>query len=140
KKRRSGRRFHWITFVLGLAVTAGFLLFFAAYPRLLVSLELKVTDVRLRARSHRPFSNKVVIVAIDNKSIQEIGRWPWDRGTLANLEQAFIDYKVKVVAYDVLFDERDPVDVESDALAVKLKTLHVTNQDIHGILGPRNDQ
>jgi adenylate cyclase len=140
KKRRPGRRFHWITFVLGLAVTAGFLLFFAAYPRLLVSLELKVSDARLRARSHRPFSNKVVIVAIDNKSLEQIGRWPWDRWTLANLEQAFIDYKVKVVGYDVLFDERDPVDVERDALTVKLKTLHVTNQDIHGILGPRNDQ
>ena len=96
KKRRSGRRFHWTTFVLGLVVTAGFLLFFAAYPRLLVSLELKVSDARLRARPHRPFSNKVVIVAIDDKSIQQIGHWPWDRWTLANLEQAFIAYKVKV--------------------------------------------
>src|SRR5262249_33318249 len=140
KKRRSGRRFHWITFVLGLPVTAGFLLLFAASPRLLVSLELKVTDVRLRAKSHRPFSNKVVIVAIDDKSIQQLGHWPWDRWTLANLEQAFIDYKVKVVAYDVLFSERDPVDVERDALSVKLRTLNVSDEQIHGILGPNNDQ
>jgi adenylate cyclase len=139
KKRRPGRRFHRTTFVLGLAVTAGFLLLFAVYPRLLVSLELKVSDVRLRAKPHRPFSNKVVIVAIDNKSVEQIGRWPWDRWTLATLEQAFIDYKVKVVAYDVLFDERDPVDVERDALTVKLRTLQLTDQDIYGILGPRND-
>jgi len=140
KKRRSGRKFHWTTFVLGLVVTAGFLLFFAAYPRLLVSLELKVSDARLRARSHRPFSNKVVIVAIDDKSIQQIGHWPWDRWTLASLEQAFIDYKVKVVAYDVLFTERDPVDVERGALTVKLRTLSVSDEKIQGILGPDNDQ
>ena len=140
KKRRSGRRFHWTTFVLGLVVTAGFLLFFAAYPRLLVSLELKVSDARLRARPHRPFSNKVVIVAIDDKSIQQIGHWPWDRWTLANLEQAFIAYKVKVVAYDVLFTERDPVDVERGALTAKLRTLSVSDEKIHGVLGPDNDQ
>src|SRR5215831_6734877 len=140
KRRRSGRRFHWTTFVLGLAVTAGFLLLFAVYPRLLVSLELKVSDARLRARSPRPFSNKVVVVAIDDKSIQQIGHWPWDRWTLANLERAFIEYKVKVVAYDVLFTERDPFDVERDALTDRLRTLPITNQQIHGVLGPNYDQ
>ncbi|HTR63400.1 MAG TPA: adenylate/guanylate cyclase domain-containing protein [Candidatus Binataceae bacterium] len=139
-RKRPGLKFHWVTFFLGLGVTAGFLVFFAFYPRLLLTLELKASDVRLRARPHKPFSNDVAIVAIDDKSIQQIGRWPWTRDVLANLEMAFIDYKVKVVAYDILFDERDPVDVESEALAVKLRTLGVRGQQIRNLLGPTNDQ
>jgi len=139
-RKRPGLKFHWVTFFLGLGVTAGFLVFFAFYPRLLLTLELKASDVRLRARPHKPFSNDVAIVAIDDKSIQQIGRWPWTRDVLANLEMAFIDYKVKVVAYDILFDERDPVDVESEALAVKLRTLGVHGQQIRNLLGPTNDQ
>jgi adenylate cyclase len=51
-----------------------------------------------------------------------------------------MDYKVKVVAYDVLFSEEDPVDVGNAGLAVKLRTLGVSGQQIRGLIGPSNDQ
>ncbi|MFC1741894.1 CHASE2 domain-containing protein [Nanoarchaeota archaeon] len=52
--------------------------------------------------------NNIVIVAIDDHSLQEIGRWPWDRREyitlLDRLEQS------KVVAFDVaFFEESDRV-------------------------------
>lgn len=47
--------------------------------------------------------NNILIVAIDDKSIQEIGRWPWNRDVyaplLVNLDQA------KVIAFDIAFFE-----------------------------------
>src|SRR5262245_24674567 len=35
--------------------------------------------------SHRPASDAIVIVAIDDRSIDAIGRWPWRRTVLAAL-------------------------------------------------------
>jgi adenylate cyclase len=54
-----------------------------------------------------PFNN-FLIVAIDDKSIQEIGRWPWNREVyapfLVNLDQA------KLIAFDIAFFEPTPQD------------------------------
>lgn len=139
-RRRPVLKFHWTTFVLGLAVTAGFLLLFAHYPRLLESMELKASDARVRTRPHGPFSNQVAIIAIDDKSIDELGHWPWSRSVFANLQRAFIDYKVKVVAYDVLFTEEDPADVEREAFAARLRSTNLSAGQIEAIIGPSNDQ
>ncbi len=53
--------------------------------------------------------NNILIVAIDDKSIQEIGRWPWNREVyaplLVNLDQA------KVIAFDIAFFEPTNQDI-----------------------------
>jgi len=54
----------------------------------------------------------VVIVAIDEESLQVLGRWPWSRSVHAELINQLSKIGSKVVAFDVLLaepDERDPV-------------------------------
>ena len=48
----------------------------SGFPFRLESLTL---DARFRLRPVEPRSSQVVIVDIDDKSIAEIGRWPWSR-------------------------------------------------------------
>ncbi len=50
-----------------------------------------------------PFKN-AVIVAIDEKSINQIGRWPWDRQIIAKLIKNL--HKANVVVLDIIFSER----------------------------------
>ena len=51
---------------------------------------------------------RIVIVDIDEKSIDRIGRWPWGRDKLADLTQElFARQRVSVVGFDVVFAERD---------------------------------
>jgi CHASE2 domain-containing sensor protein/signal transduction histidine kinase len=59
----------------------------------------------------------VVIVAIDEKSLEQIGRWPWPRRVHAQLLERLAPAKPAVVALDVLMPESstDPV-VDDDAL------------------------
>jgi adenylate cyclase len=140
RKKRSRVRFHWSTFILGLAVTAGFFALFGHYPVLLETLELRTADARMRARPAPPLSNDVAVIAIDDKSIQALGRWPWSRATMAQLQRAFIEYKVKVVAYDVLFTEGDSADVERAAIAERLRGAKLSDAQIQSIVGPDNDQ
>ena len=47
----------------------------------------------------------VVIVGIDDKSLQEFGAWPFDRSIFALLTKALDDDKARSIIYDVLFLE-----------------------------------
>jgi len=49
------------------------------------AIDLKLKDVRFRTRGETKPDSRVVIVAIDEKSVKEIGRWPWDRKIIARL-------------------------------------------------------
>ena len=49
----------------------------------------------------------VVIVDIDEKSIGEIGQFPWRRDVFANLIERLNQYGVSVITFDIFFSEKD---------------------------------
>ena len=51
----------------------------------------------------------IVILDIDEKSLGEIGRWPWSRKLLAETVAKLFDrHGIAVLGFDVVFAERDP--------------------------------
>jgi adenylate cyclase len=52
------------------------------------------------------------IVAIDEKSLQEVGPWPWSRDTMARLSNALTDAGVQLQLYDIAFPEAREGDAE----------------------------
>ena len=65
-----------------------------------------VQDVGLRLVS-RPAHPDIVIVAIDDRSIAAIGRWPWRRALHAELVNRIAAHNPRVLGLDVLFNEED---------------------------------
>jgi CHASE2 domain-containing sensor protein/nitrogen-specific signal transduction histidine kinase len=63
----------------------------------------------------------IVIVAIDNRSIQALGRWPWPRTRHAELLRRLAAAGPKVVAYDVLFIDPDADPANDQVLAAAIK-------------------
>jgi len=68
---------------------------------------------RLRVvRNHinkRPASGEIVLVAIDEKSLREVGRWPWPRGRHADLVEAIDAAQPKRQVLDsMLSDKSEP--------------------------------
>ena len=51
--------------------------------------------------------DEVVIVDIDEKSIGEIGQFPWRRDVFAKLIDRLNQYGVSVIAFDIFFSEED---------------------------------
>jgi len=49
----------------------------------------------------------VVIAAIDEQSINEIGRWPWPRAVEARLIDALRDQNAAVIGFDMVFSENE---------------------------------
>lgn len=71
-------------------------------------LENFTYDVRLNLMMPSTVDDRIVIVDIDEKSLQEQGRWPWGRNKLATLlDQLFDRYHIKVIGFDVVFAEKD---------------------------------
>lgn len=71
-------------------------------------LENLAYDYRLVLTMPKTVDKRVVIVDIDEKSLAEIGRWPWGRDRLARLmDELFNYYQVAIVGFDVVFAEPD---------------------------------
>jgi adenylate cyclase len=49
----------------------------------------------------------VVIAAIDEKSLDKFGQWPWSRTTLAKITDRLTELGAAAIAFDVLFAEPD---------------------------------
>ncbi len=75
---------------------------------LLDRLEAWAYDARLLLTMPHTVDPRVVIVNIDEKSLKEVGRWPWGRDKLAELTtRLFEQYSVAAVGFDVVFAEPD---------------------------------
>ena len=71
-------------------------------------LDHVIYDTRLRATMPATLDERIVIVDIDEKSLAEVGQWPWARNRLADLTRELFDgQKIAVVGFDVVFAEPD---------------------------------
>ena len=68
------------------------------------SLELAVYDWGVRG-SERTVSDRVAVVAIDDKSIQNLGRWPWPRDLHAEIYKTLSDAGPKVIGSTIFYTE-----------------------------------
>jgi len=50
---------------------------------------------------------ETIIVTIDEKSLSELGRWPWPRTVVAKLVDQLKAYGAKAVGFDIIFAEPD---------------------------------
>jgi adenylate cyclase len=67
-----------------------------------------IYDARLRWTMPRTLDPRIVIVDIDEKSLGEVGHWPWPRNRLADLVGELFDrQQAAVVGFDVVFAEAD---------------------------------
>lgn len=57
----------------------------------------------------------IVLVGIDERSIERLGRWPWSRHVHARFLDRLSEVGVRAVGLDVLFAEPDSTDPQSDA-------------------------
>lgn len=88
---------------------------------LISRLEDMAYDLQLQTRRlthHLKQDSPVVIVDVDDRSIAELGRWPWPRSTLATLVDRLKANGAAVIAFDMIFPENqsNPANVVLTAL------------------------
>lgn len=72
-------------------------------------LEYLVYDQRLAflPKAEKPETNKIVIVDLDERSLQAEGQYPWNRIKVGQLTEKLRDYGAIVVGFDITFPEPD---------------------------------
>jgi len=74
-------------------------------------LEDLAYDMRVALTMPGTVDDRVVILDLDERSIVELGQWPWPRSLLAQLvDRLFDDYGVSVLGWDIVFPEPDRSD------------------------------
>lgn len=68
-----------------------------------------IYDTRLRLTAPQTLDERIVIVDIDERSMAQVGRWPWPRDRVAALlDRLFDEQQVRLVGMDTVFAEPDP--------------------------------
>ncbi|NWF55468.1 MAG: adenylate/guanylate cyclase domain-containing protein [Syntrophaceae bacterium] len=128
--------FHLSGFKIALLLTLVVLCIYYLDPKLLALIELKTLDLRFLSRGKVPTSEKVALVTIDEKSLDELGRWPWPRTRMAQLLDALVKEEVGVVGFDIVWAEPDENSELKSLQAVKRKVaeLQLMNPELERYL------
>ena len=102
----------------GSAVLIAMVGLFATRPVLLDRAEYALVDWRFQQRGAREPVGRVGVVAIDARSIDALGRWPWSRSVVAELIERLTEADVSAIGLDFVFSEAEtPRDIEAVRVA-----------------------
>lgn len=79
---------------------------------LVPSLNAASVNMLFRFRGQLPAPDDIVIVAIDDASLQQVGNWPWPRTVMASALDRITDAHPRAVGLDVIYAE--PSEPEAD--------------------------
>jgi adenylate cyclase len=108
----SDKHFLFIAIAIGLFSALLSLSLYVWSPSFLNEVDLRYGDFRFKTRGPVEPNPNVVIVAIDEKSINQLGRWPWSRYLVAEFVTKLSDYKPRVVGFDIVFSEQESKDAD----------------------------
>lgn len=72
----------------------------------LQNLEYDIEDQIRSSKEFVPDHSKISVVAIDARSVDKVGQWPWDHGRISDLLITICDYKPRAVMLDFPLAER----------------------------------
>jgi adenylate cyclase len=106
-------------------------------PRPLEELRLRTFDLFQVIKPREATQRPVVIVDIDEPSLQKLGQWPWPRTRVAELITKLTKLGAAAIGFDVVFAEADRM---SPALAAD--AFHELDEETRNKLRamPSNDQ
>lgn len=110
-KKHKQARHVFVGLVILLIIFAGFVAGTYYNPAFWQYIDNKSYDLLFSLRGNATQKHPhIVIVGIDDASLQIYGKWPWPRATFAEFLKKMKQYQAAVVAFDILFVEQSPDD------------------------------
>ena len=89
--------------IWGILCTLCFAVIFAFKPNLMQRLDYLEYDFLLAKFPNNHASNKLVIVDLDEKSLNRYGQWPWPRYRVAGLLDKVAAMQPDIISLDIVF-------------------------------------
>lgn len=77
-------------------------------------LDFRFNDLKYKFKNPKESQAPVALIAIDDDSLREIGRWPWSRQQMAEMVENLLKYGTQSIGYDVIFSEPEKSDPTAD--------------------------
>ncbi|HAP67045.1 MAG TPA: adenylate/guanylate cyclase domain-containing protein [Nitrospinae bacterium] len=106
EKTRGGRLKFFIGSSITILITGLMLLSLSPID----ALEDRLLDYRFKIRGTVKPPEDIIIAAIDEKSIDRLGRWPWDRNIMADVVKKLKSLGVRIIVFDIIFSEAEKND------------------------------
>lgn len=78
------------------------------------AVDHKLLDFKFKIRDVKPVQAKIGLLAVDEMSVQTIGRWPWGRDVIAQIVDELAKYNAKATGFDAIFSEAQIADGNPD--------------------------
>ncbi len=109
----SPKRLRYITVLLGFLMAAFVVVLYYMQTGFLEGFEARTYDMRFKAmRGPVEHNRDIVIIAIDDRSVAELGRFPWSREFFRELIDFASKAGAKAVLLDVFFPEEESTEVD----------------------------
>ncbi len=96
-------------------------------------LELSARDMSFRLRGQRAPAEEIIIVAIDDESLNWVGeQWPWSRDRIAEIVNWLNDAGAAMIALDIFLFDEDP-NPESDQALIQALTNAIMSISVNQI-------
>src|SRR5262245_50419916 len=101
------RHLRLTAFRVSLLVTLGLIGLYqlTVQSSLMRNLETRLLDLRFHLHGVQRPEVPVALVVIDDKSIAELGRWPWSRSYFATVVRRLTAAGARVIVFDLLLSE-----------------------------------
>jgi signal transduction histidine kinase len=125
--------------VLGLAAVLFLLVVGLSAISVIRDSEARLGDTLFRVTSAPAHRSRVVLVLIDDESLQRYGRWPWSRVLLGQLNRRLAESGAEVIGLDILLSEPQTPDADAEMRESLLKSGRTVIVDRIGAYpdGPR---
>ena len=109
--------------ILFIFIVIGFFIYqYLFYSSLYEKFDKKFIDLFFQIRGEKPVSPDVVIVDIDERSLANLGQWPWPRWKVAKILDNLTKTGAGIIGLDIVFAEPD-----NSSPARVLQKLHIKN-------------
>ncbi|MBI4125758.1 MAG: adenylate/guanylate cyclase domain-containing protein [Deltaproteobacteria bacterium] len=75
------------------------------FPKFFAGLEAKWVDQYFHLRGPKSPRHPIALAVIDEKSLNQMGRWPWPRSQMGRLVEKLNDLEAKAAGFDITFSE-----------------------------------
>ncbi len=100
-------------------------------PKLPSSIDSRLRDFMFNLRGEiKPKNDSVVIVDIDEKSLQNLGQWPWPRDILSKILYNLTKAEVAVIGLDIVFAEEDRTSPHKILKKLEIQKENIPNFDL----------
>jgi adenylate cyclase len=104
-------------FIIAVLIAAFYLTMDSFFkPESLTKFNNNFIDMFFNIRGELPVDERIAIIDIDEKSLGELGQWPWSRDTIATILDNLNSAGVGAIGLDMVFAEKDRTGEENDKI------------------------